>query len=264
MTAPLRHVALLALVLAPLSHADVWRSERTEGLNFELTPYIWAPGIDGKTQFGTRTVNFNQSASDLIEHVDAGYMVLGAVSYDRFVAYGDYDYIGLSVNGRIGRDLVIPSGTRAQLDSDLEIWTLAGGYRFDAFAQNTIDVMLGVRTLSLDNQLKALGSKLSSDSSLTDTIVMLRPSFRINDRWRFNPTLSYGVGGDSNTTYELMPQLQYQFADSFALRFGYKRLYYKQDKHPANTPAFEEIDARLSGLFVGVGWVFPAHQAGSR
>jgi hypothetical protein len=263
MAAKLRCSVLLIMAMATTSHADAGRSERTEGLNFELTPYVWAPGIDGKAQFGGRSVHFNQSFSDLIEHVDAGFMVLGAVSYDRFVVYGDYDYISLSANGKIGRDLVIPSGTRAQLDSDLEIWTLAGGYRFDTFAQNTVDVMLGVRTLSLDNQLKALGANLSNDSSLTDTIVMLRPSFSINDRWRFNPTLSYGVGGDSNTTYELMPQLQYQFADSFALRFGYKRLYYKQDKHPRNTPAFEEMDASLSGLFVGVGWTFPTHPAGS-
>jgi len=256
-------VALLTVALASSSHADDLHNERTEGLNFELTPYLWAPGIDGKVQLGSRRVHFNQSFSDLIEHVDAGFMGLGVVSYDRFVFYGDYDYIGLSADGRIGRDLVIPSGTRAQLDTDLEIWTLAGGYRLDTFAENTIDLMLGTRTLNLDNQLKALGSKLSNDSSLTDTIAMLRPSFRINDRWRFNPTLSYGISGDSQTTYELMPQMQYQFADSFALRFGYKRLYYKQDKHPANTPAFEQMDTSLSGLFLGVGWTFPTHAAGS-
>jgi hypothetical protein len=224
---------------------------------------VWAPGIDGKAQVGTRTVHFNQSFSDLVEHVDAGVMGLVIVSYDRFVLYGDYDYIRISANGKIGRDLLIPSGTKATLDTDLDIRTFAAGYRVGTFAENTIDVMLGTRSLSLDNKLHVLGNKISNDSDVTDTIAMLRPSFWITDRWRFNPTLSYGIAGDSNTTYELMPQLQYQFADTFALRFGYKRLFYKQDKHPANTPAFEQIDTSLAGFFLGVGWTFPAHAKGT-
>jgi hypothetical protein len=120
-------------------------------------------------------------------------------------------------------------------------------------------VMLGVRTLSLDNELHVLGTKLANDSDVTDTIAMVRPSIGISDHWRFNPTLSYGISGDSKRTYELMPQLQYQFADTFALRFGYKRLYYKQDKHPASSPGFEQIDTSLAGFFLGVGWTFPAH-----
>lgn len=242
------------------AHADAQRNDPTEGLNLELTPYFWAAGIDGKAQIGTRRVHFDQGFSDLIEHVDAGFMGLGVVSYNRFVAYGDYDYVQLSTDGKIGRDVVIPSGTKAKVDSNLGVWTLTGGYRFDTFGANTVDVMIGARTLSLDNSLKALGSKLSNNSSVTDTIVMLRPSFRMSDHWRFNPTLSYGISGDSDTTYELTPQLQYQFADSFALRFGYKRLYYSEDTGQTNTPRAQLIHASLSGVFVGVGWTFPPRE----
>src|SRR4029453_17591039 len=107
------------------------------------------------------------------------------------------------------RDLVIPSGTKAEADGDLELRTVAGGYRFDMFGANALDVMIGTRSLGLDNSFKALGTTVSRDSSLTDTIVMLRPSLQVTDHWRFNPTLSYGVSGDSDTTYEMMPQVQY-------------------------------------------------------
>jgi hypothetical protein len=248
----------LLVLLCGGARAQELQSERTHGLDLELTPYFWAAGIDGKAQVGMRRVHFNQNFSDLIQHVDAGFMVLGIVSYDRFVVYGDYDYIRLSSDGKIGRDLIVPSGTKAGVDGNLGLWTVAGGYRFDTFGANTIDVMIGMRKLSLDNSLKALGTKVSNDSSLTDTIVMLRPSIRMTDHWRFNPTLSYGIAGDSDTTYELMPQLQYQFADSFALRFGYKRLYYKEVGGPKNTPRFELIDGSLAGFFVGVGWTFPS------
>ena len=250
--------ALVALTCR-IAHANEPQNERTEGLNLELTPYFWAAGIDGKAQVGLSRVHFNQSFSDLIQHVDAGFMGLGIVSYDRFVLYGDYDYISLSSDGKVARDLVIPSGTKADVDGDLKLRTVAGGYRFDMFGANTLDVMIGARRLSLDNSFKAFGTTVSSDSRLTDTIVMLRPSLQITDHWRFNPTLSYGVSGDSDTTYELMPQVQYQFADTFAARFGYKRLYYKENAGPKNTARFELIDGSLAGLFIGVGWTFPSH-----
>jgi hypothetical protein len=250
--------ALMALTCR-IAHADERYNERTEGLNLELTPYFWAAGIDGKAQVGLSRVHFNQNFSDVIQHVDAGFMGLGIVSYDRFVLYGDYDYIGLSSDGKIARDLVVPSGTKADVDGTLELWTVAGGYRFATFGTNTIDAMIGTRTFHLDNLLTAIGTRAPNDSNLTDTIAMLRPSIRISERWRFNPTLSYGISGDSDTTYELMPQLQYRFADSFAARFGYKRLYYKENAGPKNTPRFELIDGSLAGLFIGVGWTFPSH-----
>ncbi len=62
------------------------------------------------------------------------------------------------------------------------------------------------------------------------------------------------MSGDSDTTYTLMPQLQFQFSESFAGRFGYKKIHYEWDDNGPNS----EID--LSGLFVGVGWTFPARK----
>ena len=63
----------------------------TEGLNLELTPYFWAAGVDGKVSASGQTVNFDRSFSDIINNVDAAFMGLAVVSYDRFVLYADYD-----------------------------------------------------------------------------------------------------------------------------------------------------------------------------
>lgn len=224
---------------------------RTEGLNFELTPYVWAAGIDGKLEVGNNSVNFDRSFSDLLDNTDAAFMGLAVVSYDRFVLYADYDYLSLSNDGKTQRGFLVPIGTKAQADTDLDVGTYGAGYRFDTFGTNTIDVLIGAQLTNLDESIKVAALKLDNKSSMTDTVVMLRPSFQISERWRFNPTLSYGVSGDSDTTYTMMPQVQYQFSDSFALRFGYKKLHYEFEENS------DKLDVDFSGAFLGVGWTFP-------
>jgi hypothetical protein len=248
-------ILLLAFGISANVHAQ---DARTEGLNLELTPYFWVAGIDGEVSALGQTVNFDKSFSDVKDNIDGGFMGLGVLSYDRFVLYVDYDYIALSNDAKAsGITGILPPGTKVQGNIDTTISTFGGGYRFDTFGTNTIDVLLGARTLSLDKTLKALGTKLANDDSITDTVLMLRPSFQISERWRFNPTLSYGISGDSDTTYELMPQVQYQFSDSFAARFGYKKLSYKQEDGAKNTPRYKQFDGEISGFFIGAGWTFP-------
>ena len=79
---------------------------------------------------------------------------------------------------------------------------------------------------------------------------MLRPSFQISERWRFNPTFAYGVSGDSDTTYTMMPQVQYQFSDSFAARFGYKKVHYEFDGDSGTTTA-TSTSAACSSVWAG-------------
>jgi outer membrane protein OmpA-like peptidoglycan-associated protein len=225
---------------------------RTEGLNLELTPYVWAAGIDGKLNIRGNTVNFNRSFSDILDNTDAAFMGLAVISYDRFVFYADYDYLSLSNDAKTARGLLFPVGTKATADTDLDVGTYAAGYRFDTFGKNTVDVLFGAQLTNIDEKIKIGAVKAQEKENLTDTVVMLRPSFQISEHWRFNPTLTYGISGDSDTTYTMMPQVQYQFSDSFAARFGYKKLFYKlKDNGNQFENAFE-------GVFLGVGWTFPA------
>jgi outer membrane protein OmpA-like peptidoglycan-associated protein len=249
-----RYLTAASLLMLVGMTANVHADEtRTEGFNLELTPYIWAAGIDGKLSVGADEVNFNRSFSDIIDNTDAAFMGLAVISYDRFVLYADYDYLSLSNDAKTKRGIIAPIGTKVQADTDLGVGTYAGGYRFNTFGKNTIDVLIGAQITDIQEKFQvAGGTRLDNKDNATDTVVMLRPSFQISERWRFNPTLAYGVSGDSDTTYTMMPQLQYQFADSFAARFGYKKLYYKfKDGNNEFEPSFE-------GPFLGVGWTFPA------
>jgi hypothetical protein len=83
-----------------------------------------------------------------------------------------------------------------------------------------------------------------------DGTVIVRPSFRISQRWLFNPTVSVG-GGDSKYFYQLQPQFQYQFSKTWEARFGYRKMHYTID---ASRGA--RYDMNLSGPLIGFGATF--------
>jgi len=243
---------LMAVGLAANVQAD---ETRTEGFNLELTPYFWAAGVDGTIEARGQSVSFDQSFSDLVSNVDAAFMGLAVVNYNRFVLYADYDYMSLSDDAKTKNGIFLPVGTKVKAEIDFDVGTYGGGYRFDTFGKNTVDVLVGAQITNLEPKINLPGNNLSNKESLTDTVVMLRPSFQLSERWRFNPTLAYGVSGDSDTTYVMMPQFQFQFSRSFAARFGYKKVHYEFDGNNG-----QNSDVDVSGLFVGVGWTFPARE----
>jgi len=246
------HTIAASLMVAVCLSASVYADEtRTEGLNLELTPYFWAAGIEGKVSAQGASVHFDQDFSDLIKNTDAAFMGLGVLSYNRFVLYADYDYLRLTNDAETRNGLLVPPGTKIDGEVDLDVGTYGAGYRFDTFGDNTIDVLVGAQLTDTETEIHVLGLHRNEKNNITDTVVMLRPSLQISERWRFNPTLSYGVSGDSDTTYSMMPQFQYQISDSFATRFGYKRLYYEFDDGGPKT------EITFAGFFLGVGWTFP-------
>jgi len=240
---------LVAAVASAGARAD---ETRTEGLNLELTPYFWAAGQDAELELSNNeSVHFNRDFSDLLDVTDIAFMGLAVVSYDRFVLYADYDYMSLSSDDHSRSGIVAPPGTKAKGETDTDIFTFGGGYRFDTFGENTIDVLVGLQTTNIETKVEIGDFSFDNKDNLTDTVVMLRPSLQLSERWRLNPTMAYGISGDSDKTFSLMPQLQWQFSESMAMRFGYKRLYYEfKDRE-------SKLDTTFSGLFLGVGWTFP-------
>jgi hypothetical protein len=121
-------------------------AEEQQGWKFEITPYLWLAGIDGKISLGDREVDVNQSFSDLIDKTDfAGSVQLGASYNNRFVIYSQLDYMALSESDTW-------RNVTAKLTSDTFMLSGAAGYRFHGgiTKNSTIDVMLGGRYLNME------------------------------------------------------------------------------------------------------------------
>jgi hypothetical protein len=75
---------------------------------------------------------------------------------------------------------------------------------------------------------------------------------QVSDRWRFNPIVSIGGGGDAEYINDLQPQFQIQNNERLAARFGYRLLHYELESNTKDN----EFDGAFQGLLVGLGGTF--------
>ncbi|WP_461481883.1 OmpA family protein [Porticoccus sp.] len=239
-TSPALAALFLATAALPATAAeeDTWK--------FEFTPYLWAAGLDADVTIANRSAEVDASFSDILDNLDMTAAFLATAQYNSWVTWLQVDYLDLSTD--LSRGPV--SGS---LESEMTMSTFGFGYQFQGWTPGqTFDVLLGVRNLRLENKLKldTLGD-FSGDRNITDPVIIVRPSIQLSEHWRFNPTLSYGTGGDSERTYELQPQFQYQAWKNGAFRFGYRKVDYDIESNSGNT-----FDGAFEGPFIGFGMTF--------
>lgn len=234
-----RYAAILALAtLTPNLHAADWQGE--------LTPYLWTAGIDGDLTVRDQKVEAEEGFENLSESIDVSGAFLGILQRGNTVMMAQYDNLSIDTEELAN----VPEGSF--LESKVQIVTLAAGIQLDGAKGKTYDVLLGARRLQLDNEITVNNAgTFATDQHFNDIVVVIRPSVPLSQKWRFNPTLSVGAG-DSNNTYELQPQVQYQLSSNLALRFGYRSLYYDLEGKRENA----EFDGAFQGFLIGLGGIF--------
>jgi hypothetical protein len=241
--------SMLLGIMSMMSVAD-----EPSGWKVDVTPYAWLAGIEGDATVGGHKAEFDKSFSDLVDMVDAAGSLLGVVQYDRYVFWGQMDYVSTSTDA-----LDVDDQPKAgSFDSDLFLLEAAVGYQIDGWQENqTIDIMVGVRSLDIQNDLEIYGRGMfSKDVSLVDPMIVIRPRVALFpskiDGLTFNGTMGIGGGGDSDMVYELAPQVEYQINESMIGRFGYRRVGYKfVGENDEN-----ELNIALAGLVAGLGVTF--------
>lgn len=237
---------ILALLICGLSAGPALAADG--GWKFELTPYIWGVGIDGDVTVRGTEVDVDAGFDDLIDNVDLGGSFLAVIQKDRWVNWLQVDYFEISDDENVDRI----GGAEVEVESDTLFLTAATGIQVDGWMKGqTFDILGGLRYARMDNELTISGvGSADRTSDIYDAVLVVRPSFQLSRRWRFNPTLSIGAG-DSDLTYELQPQFQFHFNDTWIARIGYRRLYYDTEGSSGN-----EFDGSFHGFLLGFGGTF--------
>jgi hypothetical protein len=266
----MRRIGMAVVAGAMLATGAAWAQvtpsqmeSAPSGWKFEITPYAWLAGLEGDATVGGNKTEFDKSFTDLFDAVDMAGSLLAVVQYDRYLVWGQVDYFSLSTDELDVEDQ--PAG--GKLDTKTLLAEAAVGYQLDGWADGqTFDVLVGARTMHIENDLEIYGhGEVSKDNDITDPILVVRPSILIFpskiDGLRFNPTLAIGGGGDSELVYELQPQLQYQITENMAARVGYRTVGYKFNGDNAkndnlNLTKDDELNFNMSGLIAGLGVTF--------
>ncbi len=213
----------------------------------EITPYLWAMGVSADVTAGNQKVRVDKNFSDIFKVIDLGGSALAVAQLNRFVVLAQLDYASMDT------DKLDSPPAHGRFQSDSLISTLGVGWQFGRPGGATYDVLIGARNLSLDNTLTLDGiGRFKGKRDFTDPLLIVRPSWPLGRRWRFNPTLAYGTGGDSVRTWDLQPQVQFQITDRLAARFGYRRLY----SDVKSERGIARFDGAFHGLILGIGGTF--------
>lgn len=200
--------------------ADAW--------SFTLTPYLWFASLEGDVGVSSRLppASVDADFDDIVENADFAFMLTAEARRGRLGVVGDVVYLSLSAGGDTPGALF----GDAKAEFDTLFATVGGFYRAVAVDRLDLDVVAGARIWYLDTELDLStgllpGREAGEDELWADPLVGLRWHTRLGRGFFIAGAADVGgFGVASDSTWELLGTLGYQFSDWFAARAGYRHL----------------------------------------
>jgi len=216
---------------------------------FDAALYLWAPSMTIKPNGGD---SVKISFSDIINNLDMTFMgVLGAHK-GKWSLLADVIYMDLS-DSQNGSAKIINQNIQTKVDVEMKSWivTAAGGYNLVDTGKYSLDLLGGVRYITVDLPLKFhVGqsvAKTTPSGDLTDGVVGVKGVVDLADKWYLNYYMDGGTG-DSSSTWQGLAGLNYKF-NKFEAGFGYRYLTWNMNDK-------ELEDLTVKGPYAGVRFVF--------
>lgn len=246
---------LLALVLASAApaHADTDTDTDTDlgsstpaHWRFQLTPYVWMSGLEGRVRPFARAplVHVDKSFSQVLESLDAAAFVTGTARHGRFVLQADLTH------ARSSDSAALPIRVDARVRLRQRSASLTAGYAWVANEHATLDLMAGLRQWDIHAAVAVPGLvAAASDASFVDPIVALRWHQQVSPRWSSAAYVDAGgLGVGSDSTWQLLALANYHASGQLYVSAGYRH------QHVDYRNAGKRLDVALSGPMLGLTW----------
>jgi opacity protein-like surface antigen len=244
-----------AALIAPAAAAQAGEGG---GWQYEVTPYLWAAGLDGTIRIDNRPqagLGVQQTFSDVLERLDFGFMGAIEARNGRWGILFDGLYFRVkdvgSVSGRLGFTSLTGRGTVTQ-----QQYSLAGAYRVSD-GPRLVDVIGGLRlnSVSWDVTIDAsvpvvpvAGRQFEQSKRWTDPFIGARVQLPLGDRWTlvgYGDIGGFGVGSD--LSWQALIGANYAFTPTIIGKVGYRHVSVDYDKRDFT------YDMASSGPYLGLG-----------
>jgi len=232
--------------------------------HFQVTPYVWGAGLDGKVAFAGRDplpgfeVEASRSFSDTLNSLDFGGMAFFEARRNRFGLFAELFHIETtdSTSGSVTippESILITAG--AKLKTSFTTALLAGQYRALDASDGHLDLLLGARYWSLENRVRISESVGSLAGGFTRQVSETWGSPVVGARGHYDFTsrahitgwaMAGGIGISDYGSWDLMVALGYSLSDHFDLAFGYRYLSLEYEDSEI------DFDADLHGPGIGL------------
>jgi len=244
-------LALFGCLLGSWQAGQAQESQR--GWDFAVAPYLWLSGLEGDigTLPSVPPVSVDSSFGDIFDVLNMAFMIAGEARRGLFAGLADLQYYDLEPDAATPGPLFSSAAVR----SKLWIASLGLGYRLAESQNGNFDVMAAMRYWSLDSTLTLreglLPAQSFSDSeSWYDPMFGVRGRSTFGQRWHFNGWALFGLGGDSDSAWDVYGGVIYDFNSRWQGRIGYRHM----------AVDFREgaflYDVEQSGPMLGVSYTF--------
>lgn len=251
--------ALLAVFWVMLIPMDSAAQSPSDQWQFGITPYFWAPRVDGTLKYGVPpgaggSPDVAIDADDYLENLDFVFMIAGEARKGRWSVFTDVIYLDFSDDDSKVKSIDFIDGgpdlVNASLDAGTETsfkalaWTLAGGYSMLQGDLGRLELLAGFRYFGVDastdwrltttitgpggsHSFPPSGSA-SQREDLWDGIIGLRGRLNLGGSKFYIPYYIDVGAGSSELTWEGMAGLAYGFK-WVDIIVAYRYLYYDMD-----------------------------------
>ncbi len=222
---------LAAVCAMPAQAADISMQEETvvfeetaPGWSFAAAPYFWMAGLSGDVaQFGAPPVNVDVKFSDILDSLDFSFMAVAEARYGRFSLSSDFLFLKITSSKATPLGIIANS---VQLGNSTMEFTALAGYALIDEPGGRLDVVAGGRIWSVDSTISFAGGILNGlwrQDSATWIDAMGGLKGRANLTENFYLTgWALGGGGSSDSAWDLMGGIGYDFTDRFSAVLGYR------------------------------------------
>ena len=216
---------LITLLVLLLPLASTYAGAADGGLNWAVTPYIWATETKYKlkadgTPIGEGKITFD----DLVDTSDASFQFVAeaGLSGSHWSAFADVTYLDASDTFK---------GDILRVDSESESWVVDAAIAWwPGGEEQGFSLFAGGRYTELDDRFhfktaqdkQKLGT-LRNDRDFLDVLIGVRQRFDLGERWALLTRADYS-DGDSDGIWQVQAVFRYAMGSKqqYGLMFGYR------------------------------------------